>query len=68
MIHCTGISPYFCRQTVPQTRTTSAEDTFGKNVDFEFGDAANSFVERQNLTIRTSVKRFARKANAHSRS
>ncbi len=45
----------------------SVEGAFGKNVDFEFGDAANSFVERQNLTIRTSVKRFARKTNAHSK-
>ena len=28
---------------------------------------ANSFVERQNLTIRTSVKRFVRRTNAHSK-
>lgn len=27
----------------------------------------NSFVERQNLTIRTSMKRFARRTNAHSK-
>ena len=36
-------------------------------MDFEFGDAANSFVEPQNLTIRTSVTRFARRTNADSK-
>ena len=45
----------------------AVDEVFGKNVDFEFGDAANSFVERQNLTMRTSMKRFARKTNAHSK-
>jgi len=33
----------------------AVKEAFGGNVDFEFGDAANSFVERQNLTTgRTS--------------
>ena len=45
----------------------AVREAFGGNVDFEFGDAANSFVERQNLTIRTHIKRFARKTNAHSK-
>ena len=45
----------------------AVKEAFGGNVDFEFGDAANSFVERQNLTIRTHIKRFARRTNAHSK-
>ena len=32
--------------------STTVEAMFSGNVDFEFGDAANSFVERQNLTVR----------------
>ena len=36
-------------------------------MDFEFGDAANSFVERRNLNIRTRVRRFARRTNARSK-
>ncbi|MDE0029250.1 MAG: IS1 family transposase [Deltaproteobacteria bacterium] len=45
----------------------AVKEAFGGNVDFEFGDATNSFVERQNLTIRTHIKRFARRTNAHSK-
>jgi len=33
----------------------------------EKGGVSNSFVERQNLTMRMSMKRFARKTNAHSK-
>ena len=46
------------------------EEAFSGHVDYgttEMEGISNSFVERQNLTMRMSMKRFARRTNAHSK-
>ena len=48
----------------------TVEEAFSGHVDYgttEMEGISNSFVERQNLTMRMSMKRFARQTNAHSK-
>ena len=48
----------------------AVEEAFSGHVDYgttEMEGVSNSFVERQNLTMRMSMKRFARQTNAHSK-
>lgn len=48
----------------------AVEEAFSGHVDYgttEMEGVSNSFVERQNLTMRMSMKRFARRTNAHSK-
>ena len=48
----------------------AVEEAFSGHVDYgttEMEGISNSFVERQNLTMRMSMKRFARQTNAHSK-
>ena len=48
----------------------AVEEAFSGHVDYETTEmegVSNSFVERQNLTMRMSMKRFARQTNAHSK-
>ena len=48
----------------------AVEEAFSGHVDYgttEMEGVYNSFVERQNLTMRMSMKRFALRTNAHSK-
>ena len=48
----------------------AVEEAFSGHVDYgttEMEGIANSFVDRQNLTVRMSMKRFAWRTNAHSK-
>lgn len=50
---------------MPKDRLTMTKQAVIGNPDMD--KLSTSYVERQNLTIRTSCKRFARKTNAHSK-